>query len=77
MKLQNDITDNFLDAEYQYLTESDSNASLDWLDAIPSSKEDRVLHELSVPLDGGTRSKDYSELNLEPLEFYYDRGIRR
>ena len=53
MKLQNDITDNFLDAEYQYLTEADLNASLDWIDTIVSNKEDRVLHELSVPLDGG------------------------
>tara|TARA_R110000868_G_scaffold130031_1_gene339538 strand:- start:70 stop:309 length:240 start_codon:yes stop_codon:yes gene_type:complete len=79
MRLQNDITDQFIDAEYQYLTESDSNASLDWLDAVPSDSEDDALSELSVPIYsdkgehfGGFRSKDFSELNKEPQDFYYD-----
>jgi hypothetical protein len=79
MKLQNDITDDYLDAEYQYLTESDSNASLDWLDAVPSDSEESPVDALSVPIYsdkgehfGGFRSKDFTELNKEPQDFYYD-----
>ena len=63
----------------QYLTESDSNASLDWLDAVPSGPEDDAVSKLSVPIYsdkgehfGGFRSKDFSELNKEPQDFYYD-----
>lgn len=79
MRLQNDITDQFIDAEYQYLTESDSNASLDWLDTTNAEMRDSALDELSVRIiddkgehHGGFRSKDFSELNMEAQDVYYE-----
>ena len=79
MRLQNDITDQFIDAEYQYLTETDSNASLDWLDSVALDSTENVLEDGSVRVTdkrgehfGGFRTKDFSELNMEAQDIYYE-----
>ena len=76
MELQNNITDNFLDAEYQYIY---SNEAQDEFDSVLSPEGETLLDELYLPVTdnegqhhGGYRSKNFSEMNPEPQDLYYD-----
>jgi hypothetical protein len=66
MNLQNDITDNFLDAEYQFNEYSELGLTMSnevGMVAVPDEEGNEY---------GAYRSKNFTELTYDPQNEYYD-----